>query len=194
MHRKRLLPALIKTKIFSDNIVIYISENAIDNNGFTPLEQIIVIASYIQNVALEEGFLLRGAITTGQFYGSELFVYGPALTEAVIMEEKEAIYPRIIIRNPMPPNINGFYVERDRDGLLFVNNYALATITGNHITFQSFKDNMLSYLTKYKDDCKVRQKVMWAITFFNAFLKKLPDNKLFYKPLIIEEEVQKATK
>lgn len=46
---------------------------------------------------LKLGFLVRGAVTYGDLYHQDNVVFGPALLEAVDIEEQEAFYPRILI-------------------------------------------------------------------------------------------------
>jgi hypothetical protein len=44
-------------------------------------------------------FVLRGAITCGEIYHRSNMVFGPAMINAYRTEEKDAVYPRIIIKN-----------------------------------------------------------------------------------------------
>jgi hypothetical protein len=46
---------------------------------------------------LKLGFLVRGAVTYGDLYHKDNVVFGPALLEAVDIEQNEAFYPRIIV-------------------------------------------------------------------------------------------------
>jgi hypothetical protein len=55
-----------------------------------------VAAAYLLLVCWGHGFLGRGAITFGDHYMDENFVFGPALIEAVELE-KEAIWPRVVL-------------------------------------------------------------------------------------------------
>lgn len=55
-----------------------------------------VAAAYLLLVCWERGFLGRGAITVGEHYMDERFVFGPALIEAVDME-KAARWPRVTV-------------------------------------------------------------------------------------------------
>jgi hypothetical protein len=45
---------------------------------------------------LTDKFLTRGGVTVGNLYHEENMVFGPALIEAVALEQEEAIYPRIL--------------------------------------------------------------------------------------------------
>ncbi len=43
------------------------------------------------------GILCRGAITYGKLIHTDEVLFGPALTEAYILETKVALYPRVIL-------------------------------------------------------------------------------------------------
>lgn len=89
----------VHVKIFSDNILLAIKVDKKDNLRQNKIETIINLTGNIYNNALYHGYLMRGAITEGPFYKDDdsIFVYGKALIDAVKMEEKFAIYPRIIM-------------------------------------------------------------------------------------------------
>jgi hypothetical protein len=55
-----------------------------------------IAAAYLLLVCWGHGFLGRGAITFGEHYMDESFVFGPALVEAVALE-KTARWPRIVL-------------------------------------------------------------------------------------------------
>lgn len=55
-----------------------------------------VSAAYLLLVCWGQGFLGRGAITFGEHYMDDSFVYGPALIEAVKLE-KQARWPRVVL-------------------------------------------------------------------------------------------------
>lgn len=85
----------IKIKIFSDNIVI--ARECGCGNGSMECFTISKFCARLQGYALHYGLLLRGAITMGNFYIDERFVYGEALVRAYDLESTVAIYPRIIM-------------------------------------------------------------------------------------------------
>lgn len=119
-----------KIKIMSDSICVYI-----DANVEKALLCLVAICINIQNRLLkqEEPILVRGAITRGNIYADGDITFGPALTQAYLMEEKNAKYPRIIITKKLldqgldgiPDNIvKGTYnslLFRDDDGFYRIN-------------------------------------------------------------------------
>jgi hypothetical protein len=52
---------------------------------------------YLCRYLLLQGFLVRGAITTGSLYHSGRVVVGPALVNAYQLEKTTAVYPRVIL-------------------------------------------------------------------------------------------------
>lgn len=110
----------IKTKIMSDSICIYI-----DTTVKNALLCLVAVCITMQDrlLRLEEPIFVRGAITKGSIYANGDITFGPALTQAYLMEEKNAKYPRIIITKQLidqgikdlPANV----VKDLYDGLLF---------------------------------------------------------------------------
>ena len=62
---------------------------------------------------LKEGFLCRGACTFGEVYydEEENMLFGPAINEVYTLEQKKAIYPRVII----DPNISEHFTNRNAE-------------------------------------------------------------------------------
>ncbi|WP_407950189.1 hypothetical protein [Parvibaculum sp.] len=59
--------------------------------------RILDAASNLIVALLRHGFLVRGAVVLGKLHHRDSAVFGPALLEAIQIEEREAIYPRILI-------------------------------------------------------------------------------------------------
>jgi len=59
--------------------------------------RILSIASQLIIDLLRIGFPVRGAIVLGQLHHRDNVIFGPALLEAVNIEENEAFYPRILV-------------------------------------------------------------------------------------------------
>ncbi|MBR3095873.1 MAG: hypothetical protein IKH12_09815 [Clostridia bacterium] len=58
---------------------------------------ILYLCSFIQNMLLQQGILLRGGIADGEFFKLDSIMFGPALISAYTIESKTAIYPRIVL-------------------------------------------------------------------------------------------------
>ena len=162
LRESKLFANDIFVKIFSDNILLAVpttNEDRIDN-----IQKIIVLVSNIILEVAHYGYLMRGAITEGDFFHNDILVYGKALIEAVKMEEKHAIYPRVIAQKEIVKLLPQYFYKC-ADGWDMVNCYILE---GGYSDSYYFKLTLLKQLENNKDNNKVRQKIMWAITDFNT--------------------------
>ena len=91
----------IKCVTFSDNIALALelpdAMSVEDMN--VVIESFITYISVFQGASLKNGFLFRGGISIGQLYvdSNTNFVWGKALVESHFLEEKTAIYPRVVL-------------------------------------------------------------------------------------------------
>lgn len=174
-------------KIFSDNILLAI--NLKDNDALreTKIETILNLVGNLSNDALRHGYLLRGAITEGEFFQDDIFVYGKALLEAIKLEEKIATYPRIIaegtIKEALPQ-----YFYKSADGLNVLDSFIFALFADN----VSFKVRLLAMLRQYHDDMKARQKILWSITYFNDYFERSGKIDTPQNLKITDEEIANA--
>ena len=119
-----------ETAFFSDSFVL--SMQSPESRLFNLVRE----TGYLCRYLLLQGFLCRGAITTGSLYHQGQFVAGPALVKAYQLEQSVAVYPRIILDNasikiwrhnfrlikgqgPANPQHEAL-VKRDRDGQHFL--------------------------------------------------------------------------
>lgn len=76
---------------FSDSIVVSFKENDI--------KEIFVFLKSIQELTVKlanKNILCRGAISYGNIFHTDDFVFGPALVDAYLTESEAAVYPRVI--------------------------------------------------------------------------------------------------
>ncbi len=154
----------IQVKIFSDNILLGIQINENDGLRKDKIEKILNIVGNIFNNALYHGYLLRGAITEGPFYKDDnnIFVYGKALIDAVEIEEELAIYPRVVAQKSIQETLPQYF-EECADSNFILQNFIF------HPGFpEIYKQNLLEMYKKCSDK-KVKQKIMWIISFFNSY-------------------------
>ena len=188
----------ISVKIFSDNILLAVKLNIKEEFEKEKFERLINLAGLIQNVALKYGYLIRGAITCGDFYikktnSIETFVYGKALVEAYNLESSIALYPRIIIRRKDIYSTKQMYIVPAPDDYYYIN-YYFFSMSKN---FNTFKQNLMKMLNQNKRDEKVRQKIMRAINYHNEYFKdEFPNNSApnipEVKPTISRDEIHKC--
>lgn len=84
----------IKIKIMSDSICIYI-----DANAPNALYELVMFCTFFQYnlLTIDSCVFIRGGIAYGDMYVKDDTIFGPALTEAYLLEENNAKVPRIIM-------------------------------------------------------------------------------------------------
>lgn len=99
-HTETLIPQetmdSLKMKVMSDSICFHI-DATMPNALLSML--ISCVAFQFNLLALSEPVLLRGAVVRGQLYAMDDVMFGPGLTQAYLMEECNAKFPRIILTN-----------------------------------------------------------------------------------------------
>lgn len=171
----------IKTRIFSDNIVLYTRINDDIKACFLHL---VYLTSFIQAIFLNEGLLVRGGIAIGDFFADDIMIWGNALVQAYQIENDIAIYPRIVVQ----PNIifsvgedfaNEFdCISVDEDGCYYVDyinnsmywNVKTAIEKARTLCEKSLKD--AKYKTE-KENTKVVQKIIWQKNYIARCEKKI---------------------
>lgn len=115
----------IKAVTFSDNITFALELSSLQ--GKEKEEAIKAFIGYItvfQGVALKSKLYFRGGIALGRLYMNSKtnFVWGRALVEAHLLEEKSAIYPRVVLSRQFEQfDLSGFHtIRKDFDGMYFV--------------------------------------------------------------------------
>lgn len=183
----KMLAKDIFVKIFSDNILLALPTDK--GERAQKIEKLINLVSNFVHQAADNGYLIRGAITEGDFFHNDIIVYGKALVEAVSMEEKHAIYPRVIVKKEIAQLLpQYFYLCADGWNAV---NYSILDMGFDSVTF---KHALLSQLTVKKSDEKVRQKIMWAIADFNSTSSAWCKMGAFCHKVITPKEIEDALK
>lgn len=172
---------------FSDCIII-----SVPINEDCEIIYAIVSIEYMLRDLIYYGFLARGGISVGKMYHDGDIAFGPALVNAVFLEEQIAKYPRIIMDESTYKTIlqiikqnNGYSYEQDKkifDSLLdtFTNNnnenfYYLDFISqyeeyyGIEEQFKILLKNCKLIIKNFNNlDSHVNEKYIW----FESYLKK----------------------
>lgn len=99
------------TRIFSDNIVMYIPVNK--NDYAIALQALCMYVGFFQYLLLKlYGYYVRGGLAIGDFFANDDFIYGQALNDAYNIESKLAIYPRIVVSNQIIEQISLYNLEK----------------------------------------------------------------------------------
>lgn len=120
----------IKCVTFSDNIALALElpDDLLKEEMNVAIESFITYISVFQGASLKNGLLFRGGIAIGQLYMDSCtnFIWGKALVEAHVLEEKTAIYPRVVLSSQFEqlelPNATR--ILKDFDGMFFVDYFS----------------------------------------------------------------------
>lgn len=171
----------IQFKIFSDNIIIAkkLSSNAIQRNR--DIHSLLSCAGHFQELSASDsvGWLLRGGISIGQLFIDDVMVWGDALLKSYYLEDKAAIYPRIVIDKSVLNEISQNkllceYLRKDFDSLHFLNFLNDCHFCSEMLMkgFQIMQEEAGKNI-----DEKMYQKFCWHMNFVNAELDRKNEKK-----------------
>ena len=189
-HERRPI-SQVKMEIVSDAIVRARTIHTDYRDGALFHELLDLV--HIQSLCLNEGILLRGALTIDYVHvGTNLEgpVFGPGLVSAYRMEEREAVYPRIIIDEAVTrrlPNDKALWkdghskaqetryvrdlVETDEAGLAFVDYLrAIQTEVEDYAEYLEFLDRHAELIRQglaTRLPREVRRKYAWLRNYHN---------------------------
>jgi len=171
----------MEMRIFSDNILIVnklVDENGAKRDLIVELENMCTVVTRFQEHALENGWLLRGAMTKGQLYFGDTLVWGKALVKAYRMEEKTAIYPRVIIDDELVDSINSISpsqkgvkvmaLRQDADGCYFLDYLDSMICFKFQCDDEKYAERFRKMFSEPVKDESVRQKRLWHVRYHNS--------------------------
>ncbi len=168
------IAGFFKLKIFSDNIVIAVPTFSATNkkvNFYASWFHALLFCLGIQLQFIMKGYLVRGGITCGSFFLDDVMVFGKALLKSYELENKNAIYPRIIVDPNFIPKLTNWteynpfsFLNKDKDSLYYVNymynafgydKQSLLKIIGELIEEADVK------IKEYRNNISITQKWEW---------------------------------
>lgn len=170
----------IKFKIMSDSICIFIEAN-IPN----ALKELVRFCVALQGNLLiwDPCIFVRGGITYGDMYARNDIMFGPALTEAYMLEEKNAKVPRIIMcKNTLTYGKKGmdeatqnaldYYLFRDDDAFYSLNYFKVfCALIKNQEIIERVGRTISHWLDTTTDE-SIRQKYLYVEKCFRKYLKE----------------------
>jgi hypothetical protein len=138
-------------------------------------------AAHFQELAASGsvGWMLRGGITIGQLYIDEIMVWGEALVKAYYLEDKVALYPRVILDSNVISEIKddsvlSEYIRKDFDDLTFLNYLNNCHFCGEMLMngFELMKEEIGG-----RWDEKMQQKFCWHKNNINSELDRKNEKK-----------------
>ncbi len=154
---------------FSDSIV-FSSPNDIGSKSIL-ISFVIGLSSTLAAV----GCYVRGAITIGQLHHTQNVIYGPALIRAYELEQRNAIYPRVIITEDIADvAIKKEWVARDvGDNMLYLDILS-ETKKGDITTIETKLANNIKIKLRdpiNKQNLAIIQKLNWFKNYLDSHKK-----------------------
>lgn len=191
-HNSGALFPQCKVKIFSDNIIIACRLSGNPERDLPKINAALILISAMQIVGMEMyHYLFRGGATIGNLFIDDVMVWGNGLVRASELECACAVYPRIIIDNPlmdmlkMDKNIiegdfNKYAISLDADNMYFLDYlkaYFKLSVTSKYRT-EFIKENYNYYseeLPSEADD--VRQKLLWQVSYLEKYIQNTKEEQ-----------------
>lgn len=201
----------IEISAFSDHLVISKMSKENFKEDKKVVDGFIDSVAYVFKEGLKKGILFRGAIGKGKLLHKGVLIGGQALNDAYVLENKEAIYPRVIVSKEISDIYNNLkpeesFIEQDVDGKYYVNClinmcFMPAGSTDNEcINFLEIaRVNIIHNLKKYKEiNFVVFRKWLWfAEKFISALVYWKSYDQLNTRTAVLEsidgamEEIKK---
>lgn len=193
-----------KLRIFSDNLCFYaelpkIVDEESKKDRWGNIVFMFLLLSALQYIAiLNYKILLRGGVSIGNLYYNDDFIIGKALSDAYVLEDKNAIYSRILIDKEMIkdgeyPKHNALrkFLTKDTDGKFMLDYliYTDNTVLSSDPQPESILKHKEILLEKLKEAKKkpVKEKIRSSIYYHNRYCKRLKfdglliDSKLLHQ-------------
>jgi hypothetical protein len=177
----------IVAAVFSDSFVAA----AQAEEGFTDpraeaIANLVFEAASIQGVLALNNYFVRGAITLGQCHFHRGLIFGPALVEAVGLERRTAVDPRIVLspgavealRQGRGESIGREAIRVDEDGLAFIDYLDLlyqdpsVTARSNLVKHRRVVEKNLE---GHATDVRRWRKHRWVAEYHNDFVRRRED-------------------
>lgn len=171
----------IKVKVFSDNILFAIKIVQDSNQNDKNIERLCSIASRMQEMFLKRyGILFRGAITRGQLYIDEKFVFGQGIIKAYELENNLALYPRIIIDKELESEPYILNSPHRIDSEKLFDDYKFINFLCYYIPAKDYESDrdihyiqvMIENLIQNTADTRALQKIKWVKNYVDNFINK----------------------
>lgn len=170
----------IETKIFSDNICIYLKYPKSKEKYRIYIAWFLRMIAYYQYYSITKYELFtRGAVDIGAFYGDNKFIIGPALSRSYEIESNEAFAPRILICKKLKDDFLKKerseaipFTRKDFDKNLFVDYLMYINIHEKYPQKQLFKHRDI-LIRKFREakEYKDKVKVLLAMIYHNRYCK-----------------------
>jgi nitroreductase len=177
---------------FSDHVVRTVPLDGLDADQLLATVQFeLSEIQHIQANLAIKGIFVRGAVTRGPIYISDEIVFGPALVRAYELEQKAAIYPRIVFDNPKVTaeiqlmagreNMARFYSDylfQGDDQEWSVNYLQAGDELGERLRLLKEHAEVLRRNLAEVSDSAVVAKYQWLAKFHNSIVEQISESDL----------------
>lgn len=184
-HNSKALFPNCKVKIFSDNIIISCKLTGKIERDLAKINSAMTLISAIQIVGMEMyHYLFRGGATVGNLFIDDVMVWGNALVRANELEDSLAVYPRIIIDEPLldmltmdkdiiENDYSKYSLSLDKDNMYFLDYlkayFKLLLTPEIRLTF--LEENYNFYKEKLPVEMNnVSQKLNWQLSYLQKYI------------------------
>lgn len=163
----------IKTKVFSDNVIIGYEVEGDERGIAYNLNKMIRVAALFQFFAMACHWPVRGGLTMGNLYIDDIFVWGKGLLRAYELENNIAVFPRIIIDKELLPMLEQYETEiqgwKMDLGLPIVDYLGLL---GDDEIVGTQRKSICNLLKEADDNERVLGKIEWLKKYYNDWCRK----------------------
>src|ERR1700733_4242733 len=176
---------------FSDLIVhtIPIVPRANENLGQGIVFSEILNLAAAQASLIDDGLLIRGALTIGELERTYGVLFGPGIIAAYHLDQEKAVFPRIVVDpaifetlkkvpsmlvHPYEEEITYIFrlLKRDDDGVIFIDYLgSMQSERRDYLEFlKNHKELVEKNIAKFKADKRVLSKYLWLKKYHNAVI------------------------
>jgi hypothetical protein len=184
--RNEMDEALWQHKLFTDNLVIGYPLDSEDMDlGEPEFGRLVRFACTYQAAMAVHGLFVRGGMSFGRLHIGDHLVYGPALIDAVKLEQEASRDPRITMTKEVVTLVNkhlDFYANRDgpqtwqvladSDNQYFLNYLWIFAPHSDQIYWDEIrmhKEHIVSGLVEHNARPRVLSKFRWLAAYHNFF-------------------------
>jgi hypothetical protein len=129
-------------------------------------------AQLIWENCLQHGFWARGGIAPGKMYHKENIAFGPALTQAYLVEQA-AVYPRIVLHDSIEEEFIAAHVMdlHHDNGAIYLDSLKIVHDSDMEL-FRTIGRLIKKNLTRFRDIAQIAKKYQWLAVYYNDTLKE----------------------
>lgn len=188
---KNLANICIESKVFSDNILLCMEVTKSPFECMRVLLFLQVISDIQRGFITDHGLFLRGGVKRGSMSINNDYVFGQGLIDVVEMEEKIAIYPRVVVDEDIAKYVigNNFCTQTE----IIEANRLMEAINNQLVSDEDMKNNRDLLFRVHINGCvqSAACNLIWQWDdglFFVNYLLKIDPNQMFGNSIVEESK------